>query len=203
MAAGLCDAVVVVGGVDVLCFMTLYGFCLPGPAVALAPVAPARRASRRAFHQGKPRASSCWNAKATRDRGLCFLGYGESSDAPICPAAPGSLIAVLAMERALDRAELKPIDIDYINLHGTGTPANDLAEDRAIWKTFEKERRVVRRRRGPDIPSALPESPKRFSACSACSMNLFQAWCGSTTGSATPGGIILRSESRPLAYRGQ
>ena len=49
---------------------------------------------------------------------------------------PEGLGAALAMERALDRADLKPIEIDYINLHGTGTPANDLAEDRAIWTTF-------------------------------------------------------------------
>ncbi len=49
---------------------------------------------------------------------------------------PEGLGAALAMERALDRAELKPIEIDYINLHGTGTPANDLAEDRAVWTTF-------------------------------------------------------------------
>ena len=40
------------------------------------------------------------------------------------------------MERALDRADLKPIEIDYINLHGTGTPANDLAEDRAVRTAF-------------------------------------------------------------------
>jgi 3-oxoacyl-[acyl-carrier-protein] synthase-1 len=68
---------------------------------------------------------------------LQFLGYGESSDAHhMSMPHPDGLGAVLAMERALERAERKPIDIDYINLHGTGTPSNDLAEDRAIWRTF-------------------------------------------------------------------
>jgi 3-oxoacyl-[acyl-carrier-protein] synthase-1 len=40
------------------------------------------------------------------------------------------------MQRALESARLGPADIDYINLHGTATPTNDLAEDRAVVELF-------------------------------------------------------------------
>jgi 3-oxoacyl-[acyl-carrier-protein] synthase-1 len=42
----------------------------------------------------------------------------------------------LAMERTLERAGAAPDEIDYINLHGTGTPNNDLAESAAIRSIF-------------------------------------------------------------------
>lgn len=41
-----------------------------------------------------------------------------------------------AMQEALHRAGLAPTDIDYVNLHGTATPANDRAEDRAMQSVF-------------------------------------------------------------------
>jgi 3-oxoacyl-[acyl-carrier-protein] synthase-1 len=45
-----------------------------------------------------------------------------------------------AMRAALERAGLAPDEIDYINLHGTATPANDAAEDRAVISLFGTER---------------------------------------------------------------
>ena len=65
------------------------------------------------------------------------VGYGFSSDAfhITAPDEQGTG-AALSMERALRDAELDPVDIDYINAHGTSTPLNDATETRAIHKVF-------------------------------------------------------------------
>ena len=49
---------------------------------------------------------------------------------------PEGLGARLAMQSALSAAGLEPGDIDYVNLHGTATPANDAAEDKAVHAVF-------------------------------------------------------------------
>jgi 3-oxoacyl-[acyl-carrier-protein] synthase I len=46
------------------------------------------------------------------------------------------VVAVAAMRAALDGAGLAPEDIGYVNLHGTGTRANDAMEDRAVAAVF-------------------------------------------------------------------
>ncbi len=65
------------------------------------------------------------------------LGAGLSCDAyhPAAPHPEGRG-AFMAMQNALDDAGLRPEDIGYINLHGTGTPDNDLAESRAVNRLF-------------------------------------------------------------------
>ncbi len=55
---------------------------------------------------------------------------------PITCPDPDGKGAVLAMRQALDKAGLAPNHIDYINLHGTATPANDLSEGRAVAQLF-------------------------------------------------------------------
>jgi 3-oxoacyl-[acyl-carrier-protein] synthase II len=65
------------------------------------------------------------------------LGIGLSSDAHHITSPPddgGG--AVLAMRRALRSADLSPGDVDYVNAHGTSTPAGDVAETRAIKEVF-------------------------------------------------------------------
>jgi 3-oxoacyl-[acyl-carrier-protein] synthase I len=64
---------------------------------------------------------------------VMFLGIGESSDAyHMSSPHPEGKGAQAAMLQALSTAGLQPSDIDYINLHGTGTPSNDNAEARAV-----------------------------------------------------------------------
>ena len=66
-----------------------------------------------------------------------LLGVGESSDAHHMSAPhPQGLGARMAMAAALKAAGLTAADIDYINLHGTATPANDAAEGMAVATEF-------------------------------------------------------------------
>lgn len=64
-------------------------------------------------------------------------GYANANDAYHQTASsPDGKGSYLAMEGALQKANLSTDDIDYINLHGTGTQNNDLAEGTAIERLF-------------------------------------------------------------------
>jgi 3-oxoacyl-[acyl-carrier-protein] synthase II len=68
------------------------------------------------------------------------LGYGMSSDAyHITLPRPGGTGAARAMTAAIEDAEIDPGDIDYINAHGTSTPANDSTETVAIKLALGEE----------------------------------------------------------------
>jgi len=65
-------------------------------------------------------------------------GYANANDAfHQTASSPGGKGSFLAMKGALDMAGFSPSDIDYINLHGTGTQNNDIAEGTAIRLLFE------------------------------------------------------------------
>ncbi|WP_295729702.1 beta-ketoacyl-ACP synthase II [uncultured Muribaculum sp.] len=65
------------------------------------------------------------------------VGGGMSADAYHLTAThPEGLGAKLVMENALEDAEMKPEDIDYINVHGTSTPVGDKSEVKAIKEVF-------------------------------------------------------------------
>jgi 3-oxoacyl-[acyl-carrier-protein] synthase I len=131
ISAGDCDAAVV-GGVDSLCLTTLHGF----HSLQLVSSEPCRPADLK--RNGISIGEAAGFALLERgEGGLMLLGYGESSDAHHMSAPdPEGRGAGAAMRAALQRADLEPRQVDYINLHGTATPANDLAEDRAVREVF-------------------------------------------------------------------
>ncbi|MBV8881531.1 MAG: beta-ketoacyl-[acyl-carrier-protein] synthase family protein [Planctomycetaceae bacterium] len=75
-----------------------------------------------------------------------IVGYGESLDShhPTHPDPDGKGIA-RAMTQALDMGGVAAGDVDYVNAHGTGTPANDAAEAKGILRALGDEvgRRVA------------------------------------------------------------
>lgn len=135
LALGSIDAAIV-GGVDTLCLTTLYGFA----SLQLTSSQPCRPydAERDGISVGEGAAFALLERAEPATRGsILLLGTGESSDAyHMSSPHPEGLGARLAMEAALRSACLMPADIDYINLHGTATPANDAAEGKAVAALF-------------------------------------------------------------------
>ena len=65
------------------------------------------------------------------------VGSGMSADAYHLTAShPEGIGAILVMKNALEDAEMKPEEIDYINVHGTSTPVGDISEAKAIKEVF-------------------------------------------------------------------
>ena len=135
IAAGFVDAALV-GGVDTLCGSVLFGF----NALQLVSREPCRPfdAARDGLSLGEAGGFALLERVAdARGVALQLQGYGESSDAHHMSAPhPQGLGAQLAMRDALARAGLQPDRIDYLNLHGTATPANDRVEALAVAKLF-------------------------------------------------------------------
>jgi len=66
-----------------------------------------------------------------------LVGYASTGDAyHITSPAPGGEGLVRAMRRALQKANLRPEQVDYLNAHGTSTPPNDSTETQAIKTCF-------------------------------------------------------------------
>ncbi len=125
--AGLCDAAIV-GGADTLCQMTVAGFSSL-EAVSADVCNPFSR-NRDGITIGEAAAAFL----LTRDSApVCLLGVGEASDAyHVSAPDPEGVGAADAMRLALADAGLAPHDVGYVNLHGTGTPHNDVMEGKAV-----------------------------------------------------------------------
>lgn len=138
---GIVDAVVV-GGVDSLCLTTLYGF----NSLELVSAGPCRPFDRR--RDGINIGEACGFAIVARpgtlsEPQLRLLGYGESSDAHhMAHPHPEGLGAIMAIDRALDCAQIGTESIDYVNLHGTATRANDRIECRVLARRFSSRTRA-------------------------------------------------------------
>ncbi len=134
--ADVCDAAVI-GGADTLCATTLFGFHALG-VTADEPCRPFD-VERCGISIGEAAGFVLLERVTERHDSstILLLGVGESSDAyHMSSPHPDGVGPRLAMERALAAAGLKPSAIDYINLHGTGTPVGDAAEDRAVFDLF-------------------------------------------------------------------
>jgi 3-oxoacyl-[acyl-carrier-protein] synthase-1 len=136
IAADQIDAAIV-GGVDSLCLTTLYGF----HSLQLTSPAPCRPfdLARDGLSIGEAAAFALLERAPARldPEAIMLLGAGESSDAHhMSSPRPDGAGARSAMQAALAAGGLAPGDVDYINLHGTGTPSNDQAESRAVTALF-------------------------------------------------------------------
>jgi 3-oxoacyl-[acyl-carrier-protein] synthase-1 len=129
---GIADAAVV-GGVDTLCGSVLFGF----NSLELVSPDPCRPfdIERRGISLGEAAGFALLEREAPAIAWL--LGYGESSDAHhMSTPHPEGRGARLALQAALERAQLAPADIDYINLHGTASQKNDEVEAQLVADLF-------------------------------------------------------------------
>lgn len=137
ISQGVIDAALV-GGVDSLCLNTLYGF----NSLALISAQPCRPFDRRrdGINLGEAAAYAFLTRPETEFQAeFSLLGYGESSDAHhMSHPHPEGRGAILSMAKALRSAGLSIGDVDYVNLHGTSTPANDGLETLALAKVFSE-----------------------------------------------------------------
>ena len=131
LAMDMADAVVC-GAADTICGLTCNGFSSLG-LIADERTNPCS-ANRRGITLGEGAAFFL----VTRDEdGVQLVGVGESSEAHHMSAPdPDGAGALTAMQRALADAGLEASDISYLNIHGTGTPANDAMECLAIASLF-------------------------------------------------------------------
>ena len=128
---GVCDAVVT-GGVDGRCRFAMNGFHALG-ALSEGRCRPLAE-DRDGINLGEGVALF---ALERASDGVALCGVGESSDAYHATAPdPEGKGAEAAMRAALSDAGLAPDGIDYVNLHGTGTQANDAMEMKAVARVF-------------------------------------------------------------------
>lgn len=133
---GLLDAAIV-GGTDALCKFTLNGFnsllildkehCRPFDA------------SRAGLNLGEGAGYIVLQSEQSlRKDAYCLLsGFANVNEAfHQTGSSPEGDGAFLAMTKAMAQSGVLPEEIDYINVHGTGTPSNDLSEGMAIWRIF-------------------------------------------------------------------
>lgn len=136
--SGLIDAAIV-GGVDSLCYTTLYGF--NSLQLMSANACKPFDANRDGISLGEA-AAFVLIEKANNVKGgdILLSGIGETSDAHhMSSPHPEGLGAQYAMEASLRSANLTIRDIDYLNLHGTATPSNDAAEDKSVTCLFGRD----------------------------------------------------------------
>lgn len=134
LEAGICD-VVITGGGDALCSFALHGF----DALHLISETRSKALTIQGggVNHGEGAALFVLTRKKAQVGNIILSGYGETSDAyHLTTPDPSGKQAASAMQMALDKAGITAKDIDYVNLHGTGTDANDKMELEAMRLVF-------------------------------------------------------------------
>ncbi|WP_405597809.1 MULTISPECIES: beta-ketoacyl-ACP synthase [unclassified Pseudoalteromonas] len=133
--ADLAD-VVICGGADSLCQLTINGFS--SLASLSSGLCQPFSSDRDGINIGEGAALFIMTKDTPiTHSGIKLLGSGESSDAHHMSAPdPNGIGAQASMQQALQSAQLAPSDIDYINAHGTATLKNDEMEALAINRVF-------------------------------------------------------------------
>jgi 3-oxoacyl-[acyl-carrier-protein] synthase-1 len=136
LAYGFCDAVLA-GGSDSLCGLTTHGFA------SLKALSAGVTNPFSLHRDGLTLGEGAALFLVTREPGgIQLLGVGESSEAHhISSPDPQGGGAAEAMRGALREAGVRPQDVAYLNLHGTGTKLNDSMESRAVADVL-----------GPEVP---------------------------------------------------
>lgn len=131
---GVCD-LVIAGGVDSLCGLTVNGFSALESVSSK--VCQPFSLSRDGINIGEGAALFL----LSRQQGeVSLCGVGESSDAHhISAPDPEGKGAIAAMTLALQDANIDAKAIDYLNLHGTATPQNDKMESLAVAEVLGGE----------------------------------------------------------------
>ncbi|HEY0635308.1 MAG TPA: beta-ketoacyl-[acyl-carrier-protein] synthase family protein [Gammaproteobacteria bacterium] len=194
LQSGLCDAAVV-GGVDSLCAMTLYGF----NALQLVSPEPCRPCDqdRNGISIGEGAGFFLLERQPSH---LALLGYGESSDAyHMSTPHPEGVGAALAMEQALAAAGIAPKGIDYINMHGTSSRTNDSAEDKGMQRLFGTATPCSSTKGATGHTLGAAGAVEAAFACLCLEHGFVPGMCNTRTPDPELGSALqLRAEARPL-----
>ncbi len=128
---GFCDAVIT-GGIDTLCQMTVKGF--DSLELLSSGIANPMSVNRDGINIGEGIAICILTRE---DGGVQIKGIGESCDTyHVSAPDPEGTGAFRSMMMAIENARLSKDNVDYIQLHGTGTHLNDVSEARAIFNIW-------------------------------------------------------------------
>jgi 3-oxoacyl-[acyl-carrier-protein] synthase II len=125
------------------------------------------------------------------------LGHAPNCDAASM-VAPDTASIARCMRAALADAGVEPAQVDYVCAHGTGTPANDLAESRALREVFGEAPPPV-----SSIKSMLGHTMGAASAFGiiACTLAIAEGFLPPTMGWSTPDPALGRIDPVPGAAR--
>ena len=128
---GFCDAVIT-GGIDTLCQLTVKGF--DSLELLSNGIANPMSANRDGINIGEGIAICILTREVG---GVQIKGIGESCDTyHVSSPDPEGTGALRSMIMAMENARLLKENVDYIQLHGTGTNLNDISEAKAIFNIW-------------------------------------------------------------------